>query len=72
METDSLPPCGFCPRTTGDAKNKNGKLRLLYECAPMSFIAEQVGGVAAEVVVDVVASFDAAGRGARKAPVYMR
>ncbi len=28
----------------GDAKNKNGKLRLLYECAPMSFIAEQVGG----------------------------
>jgi hypothetical protein len=28
----------------GDAKNKNGKLRLLYECAPMSFIAEQAGG----------------------------
>lgn len=26
----------------GDAKNPNGKLRLLYECAPMSFIAEQV------------------------------
>ena len=25
-----------------DAKNKNGKLRLLYECAPMSMIAEQV------------------------------
>lgn len=28
----------------GDAKNTNGKLRLLYECAPMSFIAEQAGG----------------------------
>jgi fructose-1,6-bisphosphatase len=26
----------------GDKKNPNGKLRLLYECAPMSFIAEQV------------------------------
>jgi len=29
----------------GDAKNPNGKLRLLYECAPMSFIAEQAGGM---------------------------
>ncbi|GFH16793.1 fructose-1,6-bisphosphatase [Haematococcus lacustris] len=29
----------------GDAKNKNGKLRLLYECAPMSFLAEQAGGL---------------------------
>lgn len=28
-----------------DAKNKNGKLRLLYECAPMSFIMEQAGGM---------------------------
>merc|ERR1719337_184569 len=28
----------------GDDVNKNGKLRLLYECAPMSFIAEQAGG----------------------------
>lgn len=28
----------------GDKKNPNGKLRLLYECAPMSFIAEQAGG----------------------------
>jgi fructose-1,6-bisphosphatase I len=25
--------------------NPNGKLRLLYECAPMSFIIEQAGGV---------------------------
>ena len=28
----------------GDSKNPNGKLRLLYECAPMSMIAEQAGG----------------------------
>ncbi len=28
----------------GDSKNTNGKLRLLYECAPMSFLAEQAGG----------------------------
>ncbi|MCD7472912.1 Fructose-1,6-bisphosphatase 1, chloroplastic [Datura stramonium] len=27
-----------------DKKNRNGKLRLLYECAPMSFIVEQAGG----------------------------
>ena len=27
-----------------DAKNPNGKLRLLYECAPMSLIIEQAGG----------------------------
>jgi len=29
-----------------DAKNPRGKLRLLYECAPMAFIAEQAGGSA--------------------------
>lgn len=29
----------------GDTKNKNGKLRLLYEGAPMSFIMEQAGGL---------------------------
>merc|ERR1719443_2575210 len=28
----------------GDAKNPNGKLRLLYEGAPMSYIVEQAGG----------------------------
>merc|ERR1712232_538939 len=28
----------------GDTKNVNGKLRLLYEGAPMSFIMEQAGG----------------------------
>ncbi len=29
-----------------DKKNPNGKLRLLYECNPMSFIVEQAGGAA--------------------------
>lgn len=28
----------------GTKKNPNGKLRLLYECAPMSMIMEQAGG----------------------------
>lgn len=27
-----------------DSKSKNGKLRILYECFPMSFIMEQAGG----------------------------
>jgi fructose-1,6-bisphosphatase I len=27
-----------------DAKNKQGKLRLLYECAPLAFVVEQAGG----------------------------
>jgi fructose-1,6-bisphosphatase I len=27
-----------------DKKNKNGKLRLMYECNPMSFIMEKAGG----------------------------
>lgn len=27
-----------------DSKNKNGKLRLLYEASPMSFLIEQAGG----------------------------
>ncbi|CAM9566733.1 unnamed protein product [Discosporangium mesarthrocarpum] len=30
----------------GDAKNPTGKLRLLYEAAPMAFIVEQAGGKA--------------------------
>ena len=28
----------------GDFKNPNGKLRLLFEAAPISFIMEQAGG----------------------------
>ena len=28
----------------GDAKNPEGKLRLMYECNPMAYIIEQAGG----------------------------
>lgn len=41
----------------GDKKNPNGKLRLLYECAPMSMICEQAGGLGTtgtERVLDVM------------------
>ena len=39
-----------------DAKHKEGRLRLLYEANPMSFIVEQAGGAAtngAERILDV-------------------
>ncbi len=32
----------------GTTKNKNGKLRLLYECNPVAFLAEQAGGSASD------------------------
>ncbi len=32
----------------GTTKNPKGKLRLLYECKPMAFIAEQAGGKASD------------------------
>lgn len=32
----------------GDRKNPNGKLRLLYEAAPLAFVAEQAGGAASD------------------------
>ena len=45
----------------GDSKHPNGKLRLLYEGAPMYFIMEQAGGLAStgtkrvmEIVPDIV------------------
>jgi fructose-1,6-bisphosphatase I len=31
-----------------DAKNKSGRLRLMYEANPMSFIVEQAGGAATD------------------------
>jgi len=34
------------PADTKDPRRPEGKLRLLYECAPMAFIAEQAGGSA--------------------------
>ncbi len=32
----------------GDDRNPNGKLRLLYEAAPLAFVAEQAGGAASD------------------------
>ena len=32
----------------GTEKNKEGKLRLQYECNPLAFIAEQAGGKASD------------------------
>lgn len=43
----------------GDKKNVNGKLRLLYEAAPMSFLVEQAGGKAVtglHRIMDIVPS----------------
>jgi fructose-1,6-bisphosphatase I len=40
-----------------DSKNPRGKLRLLYECAPLAFIAEQAGGLAVngqDNILDIV------------------
>ena len=34
----------------GDKSNASGKLRLLFECAPLAFIAEQAGGAASNGV----------------------
>jgi fructose-1,6-bisphosphatase I len=41
----------------GDGKNPNGKLRLLYEAAPLAFLAEAAGGAASNGrgrILDVV------------------
>jgi fructose-1,6-bisphosphatase I len=38
----------------GDRRYPNGKLRLLYECAPLAFIAEQAGGAATTGTADVM------------------
>jgi fructose-1,6-bisphosphatase I len=40
-----------------DSKNTNGKLRLLYECNPMSFIIERAGGLSttgSSAILDIV------------------
>lgn len=42
-----------------DKNNARGKLRLLYECVPLSFIAEQAGGLAidgSQNILDIVPS----------------
>jgi len=41
----------------GDQKNPDGKLRLLYECAPLAMLTEQAGGAAsdgARRILDIV------------------
>jgi len=37
-----------------DVKNKNGKLRLLYEASPMAFLTVQAGGIATKVKEDIL------------------
>ena len=40
-----------------DKKSKSGKLRLLYECNPMSFLIEKAGGAATtgtQRILDIV------------------
>jgi fructose-1,6-bisphosphatase I len=37
-----------------DAKNKEGRLRLMYEANPMAFIVEQAGGAATEGVMRIL------------------
>ena len=38
----------------GDSKHTRGKLRLLYECMPLSYIAEQAGGRASDGKTNVL------------------
>lgn len=38
----------YYPADSRDPKKPHGKLRLLYECAPLAFIAEQAGGYASD------------------------
>jgi fructose-1,6-bisphosphatase I len=38
----------------GDCINPRGKLRLLYECAPLAFIAKQAGGMATNGEQDIL------------------
>jgi fructose-1,6-bisphosphatase I len=38
----------YYPADSKDPGKRHGKLRLLYECAPLAFIAEQAGGYASD------------------------
>jgi fructose-1,6-bisphosphatase I len=38
----------YYPADSKDPGKRQGKLRLLYECAPLAFIAEQAGGAASD------------------------
>jgi fructose-1,6-bisphosphatase I len=37
-----------------DAKTPHGKLRLLYEAAPLAFVVEQAGGAAIDGTTDIL------------------
>jgi len=61
----------------GDTKNPNGKLRLLYEAAPMAFIVEAAGGAAVngkgERILDIdPIKDDTSGKGVhQRVPVFL-
>ena len=60
----------------GDTKNPNGKLRLLYEAAPMAFIVEAAGGAAVggkgERILDIDPTQDPSGKGVhQRVPVFL-
>jgi fructose-1,6-bisphosphatase I len=42
------------PADTKDPKKPHGKLRLLYECAPLAFVCEQAGGLASDGNVPIL------------------
>ena len=47
----------YYPSDTRDPNKPHGKLRLLYECAPLAFIAEQAGGASSDgsqSILDIV------------------
>jgi fructose-1,6-bisphosphatase I len=44
----------YYPADSKDPKKPHGKLRLLYECAPLAFIAEQAGGYASDGRQDIL------------------
>ena len=37
----------------GDKGNPSGKLRLLFECAPLAYVAEQAGGAASDGTISI-------------------
>lgn len=44
----------YYPADTKDPKRPHGKLRLLYEAAPLSFLAEQAGGLGSDGVNNIL------------------
>lgn len=44
----------YYPADTRSAKHPHGKLRLLYECAPLGFLAEQAGGRVSNGLQDIL------------------